>query len=261
MDTIWSTFFTRRGLAKLAPLALPWAGRSAATDPVPESFPAQPAELVREMVTAAHGDFERVKELVEARPSLAKAAVDWGFGDWEDALGAASHVGHRELAGYLIGKGARPSLFSAAMLGQLETVKAFLAAQPGAQRIPGPHSISLLAHAKAGGKQAEAVYQYLESLGDAGAPPRTAITAAEAAGQAGVYVFGPGAVDRVEIREKNGQLWFTRVGKVARGLVPIGDRTFHPVGAEAVRIRFSGSGENAMLTVEDGRLLVTARRM
>jgi hypothetical protein len=34
------------------------------------------------------------------------------------------------------------------MLGQLDVVKALIQAQPGAQRIPGPHSISLLAHAK-----------------------------------------------------------------------------------------------------------------
>src|SRR6478672_3082794 len=125
---------TRRGLWRFAPLALPFAGNAYA------------AEVVREMVTVAHGNFKRVKELVDGRPSLARAAVDWGFGDWEDALGAASHVGNREIAEYLIGKGARPSLFSAAMLGQLDTVKAFLAAQPGAQRIAGPHSISLLAH-------------------------------------------------------------------------------------------------------------------
>jgi hypothetical protein len=42
----------------------------------------------------------------------------------------------------------RSILFSAAMLGQLEVVKAFVAAQPGAQHIRGPHSISLLAHAR-----------------------------------------------------------------------------------------------------------------
>jgi hypothetical protein len=109
------------------------------------------------MVTVAHGNIERVRELVEAQPTLAKAAWDWGFGDWETALGAASHTGGREIAEYLIAKGARPSVFSAAMLGQLDVVKAFVAAQPGVQRILGPHSIPLLAHAKAGGAAAEEV--------------------------------------------------------------------------------------------------------
>ena len=38
---------------------------------VTHTFPAQPAELVREMVTVAHFNEKRVRELVEARPSLA----------------------------------------------------------------------------------------------------------------------------------------------------------------------------------------------
>src|SRR5262249_39723032 len=158
------------------------------------------------------------------------------------------HVGNREIAEYLIANGARPTLFSATMLGQLDTVKAFLAAQPGAQRIPGPHGISLLAHAKNGGKQADPVFQYLESLGDAGTPKRHPRSAEEAAALAGVYTFGPGATDRIEITEKDGQLTFVRKGTIGRGLVCVADRTFHPAGASAVRIRFSGSGTDSTLT-------------
>src|ERR1700756_3750718 len=139
--------------------------------PISDVFPTQPPELVREMVTVAHFDLKRVRELVGARPSLARAAWDWGFGDWETALGAASHMGNRAIAEYLISQGARPSLFSATMLGQLEVVKAFVAAQPGAQRIRGPHSISLLGHAKAGGPEARAVFDFLESMDGAGDEP------------------------------------------------------------------------------------------
>ncbi len=146
------------------------------------------------------------------------------------------------------------------MLGQLDTVKAFLAAQPGAQRIPGPHSISLLAHAKAGGKQAEPVFQYLESLGDAGSPKRPQLSGEEAVALADVYTFGPGPTDRVEITEKGGQLTFVRKGTIGRGLVFVGNRAFHPAGASAVRIRFSGSGADIMLTVHDPDVVVTARR-
>jgi hypothetical protein len=149
----------------------PSPGSAAATGKfrLGESFPTQAPELAREMVRVAHFDLKRVQELVEAQPSLARAAWDWGFGDWESALGAASHMGNRPIAEYLISKGARPSLFSAAMLGQLEVVKAFVSAQPGAQRIRGPHSISLLAHAHAGGEAARSVFEYLQALGDAGA--------------------------------------------------------------------------------------------
>ena len=116
-------FDTRRaGLISLtAALAAPAAELPPA---VGESFPTQPADLVKETVTVAHGNVKRLRELVDAHPSLAKAAIDWGFGDWEDALGAASHVGNREIAEYLIAKGARPTLYSATMLGQLDVVKA-----------------------------------------------------------------------------------------------------------------------------------------
>ncbi|MSV30540.1 MAG: hypothetical protein EXQ52_17625, partial [Bryobacterales bacterium] len=110
---------TRRHLWKLGAIALPWSTPVAAAEPLPASFDANPPEIVREMVSVSHGNFERVKELVNSRPALARVAVDWGFGDWEDALGAASHVGNRHIAEYLLANGARPTLFSAAMLGQL----------------------------------------------------------------------------------------------------------------------------------------------
>ena len=115
---------------------------------VSEAFPAQPAELVREMVTVSHFDLNRVKELASAHPSLVMAGWDWGFGDWETPLGAASHMGNRPIAEYLISNGAPTSLFSAAMLGQLAVIKALVAAQPGIERLHGPHSISLLAEGR-----------------------------------------------------------------------------------------------------------------
>src|SRR5437870_5836992 len=132
-----------------------------------DTFPTQDSALVREMVAVAHGNVKRVKELVDRQQTLAKASWDWGFGDWESALGAASHVGNREIAEYLLANGARPSIFSAAMLGQLDVVQAFVDASPGVQRIHGPHGITLLAHARAGGDKAKPVLAYLEKLGDA----------------------------------------------------------------------------------------------
>src|SRR5262245_7118953 len=109
--------------------------------PLSDAFPSHPLPLSREMVIAAHGNLPRVKELVSRWPTLAKAAIDWGYGDWEDALGAASHVGRREIADLLIANGARPTLLSAAMLGQLDVVKAMIAACPGVERVHGAHSI------------------------------------------------------------------------------------------------------------------------
>src|SRR5205823_2885316 len=250
---------SRRRFLTVGSLALPLSAsvigsdaHAAAPPPTSDLYPAQPPELVKEMVTVSHFNLARVRELVDARPSLARAAWDWGFGDWETALGAASHVGNRPIAEFLIQKGARPSLFSATMLGQLDVVKAFVAAQPGVQRIPGPHSISLLAHAKAGGEPAAAVLRFLESLGDADAPPRAPITAEEMSALAGSYVFGAGPTERIAITIDRGQLYFMRIGTTARGLVHLGDHVFHPAGAAAVRIRFTpADGQPTTLTIQD----------
>jgi hypothetical protein len=245
----------RRTLLQLAPFA---AATSATTSSVAPSFPSQAPELAREMVTVSHGNIKRVRELIAAHPTLAKASWDWGFGDWETALGAASHVGNREIAELLIETGAPPTLFSATMLGQLDVVKALLAATPGAQRQLGPHSISLLAHAKAGGETAKTVYQHLESLGDAGGSKPNPITEAELTAITGIYSFGAAPTDRIEIAVVRGQLEFTRTGTAARRLFHLGNLTFHPAGATAVRIRFDAKG---VLTVSDPDLILTAQRV
>lgn len=194
---------------------------------------------------------------------LADAAIDWGFGDWESALGAASHVGSRDIAEFLIANGARPPLFSAAMPGQLEVVKAMTEAQPGVQLIRGPHSISRLAHARAGGPPAERVLKYLESLGKAGSPPEPPLTAEEKAALAGNWIFGNGVKDRLEVKtNRNGVLVLTMThpGNDARNLLHLGSLEFHPAGAPTVRVRFAGQGRDMVLTVHDKDIIVTAKR-
>lgn len=121
-------------------------------------------ELVKEFVYHAHGDFEKVKELLEQEPGLLHASWDWGGGDWETALGAAAHMGRRDIATYLLDRGARIDIFAAAMLGELAIVKAILEAHPDMINAKGPHTIPLFDHAKAGGDSALAVVKYLESL-------------------------------------------------------------------------------------------------
>jgi hypothetical protein len=255
--TTTTNTWSRRGLLELFSFALPVtavATTSAYPAGIPEinrvtdQFPTQPPELVREMVTVSHFDLKRVQELVDARPSLAKASWDWGFGDWEEALGAASHMGNRPIAEYLISKGARPSLFSAAMLGQLDVVKSFIAAQPGAQRIRGPHSISLLAHARAGGAQARSAFEYLQSLGDADGPLPVPLSESDQSAVKGTYIFGRAANQRIDVTIENGQALWTRAGMTGRPLFHLGDRTFHPLGAPDVRIRFVESPSLATLS-------------
>ena len=258
--------FSRRRFLSTTSIALPIAHLSTfqqneAGAAVADTFPQQAPAMVREAVIASHGNVKRIRELVDAHPALARAAYDWGFGDWEDCLGAASHVGNREIAEYLIANGARPTVFSATMMGQLDAVKAFIVAQPGVQRIPGPHSIPLLAHARAGGAAAAAVYSYLESLGDAGAPKTQPISDEEKTALVGSYVFGRGAADRIDITLDKGALMIARQGMpFGRGLFHLGDKTFHPAGASAVRVKFASSGGAATVTVTDGEVVVTATR-
>ena len=228
--------------------------------PVADQFPTQPPELVRELVTVAHFDLKRVKELVDARPSLARASWDWGFGDWEDALGAASHMGNRPIAEYLIANGARPSLFSAAMLGHLEVVKAFIAAQPGVQRIRGPHSIPLLAHAKAGGDQSRPVLEFLHSLGDADAIPAVPLSPNDLDAIKGTYIFGHAASQQIDVTTDNAQVVWTRKGMMGRPLFHLGDRLFYPWGAPSVRIRFSQDADSAVMTINDPAVVLIAKR-
>ena len=129
-----------------------------------ETKPVLQASLVHEFVGNAHGDLNRVRELLAQEPALINASWDWGGGDWETGLGAAAHMGRKDIANFLLEKGARLDLFAAAMLGRLEIVRAALAAYPEALHIPGPHGIPLIAHAQAGGEEALPVYDYLTSL-------------------------------------------------------------------------------------------------
>ena len=112
-----------------------------------------------------------VKKLLETEPLLLNAAVDWGGGDFETALGGASHIGSREVAEFLIERGARADLFTFTMLGQLDIVKAFLTMQPKLIDAKGPHGISLHVHAKMGGKAAEPVLEYLQGIKKVEFPP------------------------------------------------------------------------------------------
>jgi uncharacterized protein YaiE (UPF0345 family) len=237
-------------------------GRSGPTG-LAAAFPSQDPSLAREMVGVSHGNVARVRELLQAHPALAKASWDWGYGDWETALGAASHIGNREIAGLLLAAGAGPTIFSAAMLGELEVVKAFVAASPGVQRTKGPHGISLLSHARAGGPGSAAVVAYLESLGDAD-PRYTNEPLAEADQKAltGQYAFGAGAAEVLTVAPgTRGGLTIKREGGAERNLFHLGSRVFHPPGAEAVRIRFeAGVARAASVTIEDGPLVVTAMR-
>ncbi|GCE13612.1 ankyrin repeat domain-containing protein [Tengunoibacter tsumagoiensis] len=119
-------------------------------------------ELVHEFVGNAHGGLERVLELLDQEPALINAAWDWGGGDWETALGAASHMGRKDIAHELLIRGARLDIFAAAMLGKLAIVQSIIQTFPEARAWRGPHGISLLSHAQAGGDEAIHVVEWLQ---------------------------------------------------------------------------------------------------
>lgn len=231
--------------------------------PVDADFPSLHLSVAKEFVAVAHGNLARVRELMQLHPALAKASFDWGYGDAETALGAASHVGRREIAELLIENGAPPTLFSATMLGQLDVVKAMIAATPGAQRMRGPHSISLMTHARLGGPQAAPVLQYLESLGDADLPLKDEPLAPEDRAQLdGQYKFGERPRDVFVVQTKPTEVAIVRSGAISRNFVHLGNLAFHPPGAPAVRIRFERDGTKVVaLTVSDPDLVVRARKV
>lgn len=120
-------------------------------------------DLVLRFVNDCHSDLDSIKKLLEKEPALVNAAWDWGGGDWETGLGAAAHMARKDIAEYLLQRGARIDLFAAAMLGKLAIVQAIVADDPSVLDEPGPHGISLIAHARKGGKEATDVLKLLQA--------------------------------------------------------------------------------------------------
>lgn len=122
-------------------------------------------DIVKEFVSVSHGKFDRVREMLENDPQLLHVSNDWGGGDFESGIEAAGHVGNKEIANYLLGKGARYNIYLACMLGHLETVKLTLTAHPMLLNSKGPHGLTMLHHAIKGGEPAKPVEEFLRSLG------------------------------------------------------------------------------------------------
>jgi hypothetical protein len=122
-------------------------------------------KLVQKFVGDSHSKIDEVKMMLEEYPNLLNAAHDWKGGDFETGLGAASHVGYKELVQLFLEKGAQANIFTACLFGKMEIVKPMLAAFPNTIHARGPHGLTLLHHAVKGGNDALEVKEYLESLG------------------------------------------------------------------------------------------------
>src|ERR1700724_2301114 len=130
----------------------------------PEHDPQIDRARVKRFVIAGHVNLAAVKKMLAEDPTLINGAIDWGNGDFETALGGASHMGRRDIAEFLLAHNARMDIFAATMLGKIDIVKAAVTAFPNIVHVPGPHKIPLLAHAEKGGPAAVAVLEFLRPL-------------------------------------------------------------------------------------------------
>ena len=133
-------------LASAQTPAAPVATAKPAPGPELKTKPPLDGALVWDFVKAGHGNLPKVKEMLTAEPMLINAMWDWGAGDWETAIGGASHVGNRELALHLLDAGSRFDAFCAAMLGEAEVVTSMMRVHPAIANARGPHGYTLLYH-------------------------------------------------------------------------------------------------------------------
>jgi hypothetical protein len=235
-----------------------------------ERYPAIQLEIASEVVGVAHFNLDRLKALVNARPELAKANWDWGFGDWESAIAAASHVGRKDIVDYLISKGAVPTIFTYAMLGEYETVKTMIGSYPGVQKNFGPHGITLLQHAKTGlqtegidKSKAQQLVDYLQALGDADGRQYLEIRETEKAKYLGDYKYGDGKDDGFTIKLNMRKLLsLGKLGKSGGTLWRIGENEFTYQGAPSVTIKFLVQHDRVIsFALNEPGLILTATKI
>ncbi len=214
------------------------------------AYPSLDPDLVQEVVGKSHSDLDAVKSLVEKRPELARATWEWRFGDFESAIGAASHVGRRDIVQYLLSKGARPNLFTYTVLGAYEVVKNMIDFSPGIQRTLGPHGISLLDHAYAGLRMKSSMstkevdnckklIDYLESLGDAGGEEYQDLPDEEKQKYLGDYKYGDAEDEGFTVQlNMRKMLSLGGIGEFGGSLYKVGDNEFIYNGAPSVKVSF-----------------------
>lgn len=119
------------------------------------------ARLVLDFVLKAHGDFDNLQTLLDDDARLVNAVWEMGDGDWESALDAAAHMGRADIARHLVDRGARLDLlYLAAMLDEVDLVRAIIAAFPGVEHVKGVHGFPLRHFAEQG--NAQKVLAYLD---------------------------------------------------------------------------------------------------
>ncbi|MCU0481086.1 MAG: ankyrin repeat domain-containing protein [Anaerolineae bacterium] len=108
-------------------------------------------DIIKDFVIASHFNLQKVKDYLAQYPDLLTAQHQWGDDDFEDGLGAASHVGNREIAQFFISQGVEPTICTLAMLGDKAGIQAFLEIDPTTANARGAHGISVMFHAALSG--------------------------------------------------------------------------------------------------------------
>ncbi len=109
-----------------------------------------PQPVIDEFVGVCHGDFERVKAMLEAYPGVVDALAVWG----ESGIQAATQMGRVDIIEYLVARGALVDICTAIVLGQEMVVQEMIAADPTKIQATGAHGIPLLYFPAISGNQA-----------------------------------------------------------------------------------------------------------
>ncbi|MEO9513286.1 MAG: hypothetical protein ABJN84_14125 [Flavobacteriaceae bacterium] len=120
-------------------------------------------KLIQEFVFAAHKSLEDTRKIFEEYPLLLNCTNQFKRGDFETAVGGASHMGRRDIVDFLVSKGARLDIFNYTFLGYDEFVKKLILEHPGLLKSSGPHGFTLLHHAEVGERMELA--EWLKSKG------------------------------------------------------------------------------------------------
>jgi len=111
-------------------------------------------ETIREFVIASHFDLAKVKAMLAEDVSLLNVEHQWGPNDFENGIGAAAHVGNRAIAEFFLSQGVPSNICVAAMLGNVDEVKAHLAGDSALANAKGAHGIPVMFHAAMSGSTA-----------------------------------------------------------------------------------------------------------
>lgn len=108
------------------------------------------AEEIDEFVGAAHSSLEKTKNIIEAKPLILNCASQLAKGDFETAMGGASHMGRKDIVDLLLSHGARMDIFTFTFLGYTDFVMDMIKKHSHLLNSYGPHGFTLLHHAKVG---------------------------------------------------------------------------------------------------------------